>query len=47
MILLDGVSNVDIICCLDDVEKVIGMLLRDAGDKLNEEVRVLSKINFL
>lgn len=27
-------------CPVDDVEKVIGLLLREAGDKLNEEVRM-------
>lgn len=29
-------------CCVDDVEKVIGLLLRETGDKLNEEVRNLN-----
>lgn len=33
--LIDG----HVLCCVDEVEKVIGLLLRDAGDKLNEEVR--------
>lgn len=28
-----------VFCCVDDVEKVIGLLLKEAGDRLNEEVR--------
>lgn len=29
-----------VFCCVDeDVEKVIGLLLRDAGDQLNDKVR--------
>lgn len=27
------------VCWLDDVEKVIGLLLRESGDRLNERVR--------
>lgn len=33
--LIDG----HVLCCVDEVEKVIGLLLRETGDKLNEEVR--------
>lgn len=34
-IMIDG----HVLCCVDEVEKVIGLLLRESGDKLNEEVR--------
>lgn len=33
--LIDG----HVLCCVDEVEKVIGLLLRETGDRLNEEVR--------
>lgn len=33
--------NKHVFCCADEVEKVIGLLLRDAGDRLNEKVNSL------
>lgn len=37
-----------VLCCVDkDVEKMIGLLLRDAGDRLNEKVRNYFSVSLL